>query len=190
MFSRTERLLLRPGWAEDATALQAAISDSAVARNLSHVPNPYTIEDAQAFLAKGWDPAAPRFLIFSRTRGAPRLVGGCGIHQDGVNDAPVLGYWIARPFWGLGFATEAASAVMGIARALGLPRVGASHFVDNPASGRVLAKVGFRPTGRVERRFSLGRGSDVTTILFEDSGTTPEPEDPSMTLYHDHAIAA
>jgi len=190
MFSRTERLLLRPGWSEDAVALQAAISDSAVARNLARVPNPYTIDDAQAYLAEEWDPGAPRFLIFSRTRGAPRLVGGCGIHQDEANGAPVLGYWIARPFWGLGFATEAASAVMRIARALGLQRVGASHFVDNPASGRVLAKVGFRPTGRVEQRFSLGRGGDVTTILFEDSGTTPEPEDPSMALYHDHAIAA
>lgn len=190
MFSRTERLLLRPGWSEDAAALQAAISDSAVARNLLRVPNPYTLEDANAFLARGWDPTSPRFLVFSRTRGAPRLVGGCGVHQGEPGEAPVLSYWISRPFWGLGFATEAASAVMRIARALGLRRVGASHFVDNPASGRVLAKVGFRPTGRVERRFSIGRGSDVTTILFEDSGTAPEPEDPSMALYHDHAIAA
>ena len=189
MFSRTERLLLRPGWVEDAPALQAAISDPAILRNLLRVPSPYSIEDARAYLAKEWDPGRPDFLIFSRTRGAPRLVGGCGIHEE-ADGKPTLGYWISRPFWGLGFATEATAAVMRAARAIGLRKVRASHFVDNPASGRVLAKIGFRPTGRTERRFSVGRKAEERVVLFEDGGKGPMRSDPALELYQDRAPAA
>ena len=79
MFARTERLLLRPGWLEDAPALARAIGEEAVVRNLSRAPWPYGEEEAQAFLSLPSDPDQPRFLIFARTGGAPRLVGGCGI---------------------------------------------------------------------------------------------------------------
>ncbi|MCB2014443.1 MAG: GNAT family N-acetyltransferase [Sphingobium sp.] len=192
MFARTERLLLRPGWTEDAPALKSAIADPAVIRNLAQAPWPYEIEDARAFLTSGWNPARPNFLAFSRTRGAPRLIGGCGIRDDADGDLE-LGYWIARPYWGLGFATEAASAVMQLARATGMPRIKAGHFVDNPASGRVLCKLGFRPTGRVEKRFSRGRGTDVETMLFEDSGSGAGPKpgnEPVQELYTDQAAIA
>src|SRR3546814_6236941 len=54
------------------------------------------------------DPNQPRFLIFARTGGAPRLVGGCGISPSAESELE-MGYWIARPYWGLGFATEARS---------------------------------------------------------------------------------
>ena len=96
MFARTPRLLLRPGWMEDAPALAGAINDPAVLRNLARVPSPYGIKDAQAFLALPHHPHMPRLLAFTRTRGAPRLIGGCGLHPD-ENGAPELGYWIARP---------------------------------------------------------------------------------------------
>jgi RimJ/RimL family protein N-acetyltransferase len=119
MFSRTERLLLRPGWTEDASALARTIADPAIARNLTRLPWPYGVADAQRYIAEQQEQEFPDFLIFKRTRGAPQLIGGCGIStsEDG---APELGYWIARHYWGLGFATEAAAAVMRIARATGL----------------------------------------------------------------------
>lgn len=189
MFARTERLLLRPGWGEDAAALHSAIADTAIIRNLLNVPDPYTTEDARAFLANDWDPKQPKFLIFSRTRAAPRLVGGCGIHQE-TDGQLSLGYWISRPFWGLGFATEAASAVMRMARATALGTIGAGHVVDNHASGRVLAKIGFRPTGRTEKRYSVGRQRDVDVLLFEDSGVAPMRGDPAAELYEDRAPVA
>ena len=63
MFARTERLLLRPGWAEDAPALARAIADETVVRNLATAPWPYSLEDAEAFLASPRDPAMPSFLI-------------------------------------------------------------------------------------------------------------------------------
>src|SRR3546814_10810174 len=68
-----------------------------------------------------------------------------------------MGYWIARPYWGLGFATEAGRQLLHIARAMSLPKLSAGHFVDNPASGAVLRKLGFRPTGKVAQRYSLAR---------------------------------
>ena len=106
MFARTERLLLRPGWAEDAPALAQAIADETIVRNLATAPWPYGLADAEAFLASARDPALPSFLIFERTDGAPQLVGACGLGRR-PSGAVELGYWIARPFWGNGFATEA-----------------------------------------------------------------------------------
>lgn len=167
MFARTERLLLRPGWLEDAPALARAIGEEAVVRNLARAPWPYREDDARGFLAQPIDPTQPNFLIFARTEGAPRLVGGCGIAPapDGVME---MGYWIARPYWGLGFATEAGRQLVRIARAMNLPRLTAGHFVDNPASGAVLRKLGFRPTGRIVQRFSIARGGDAACALFEE----------------------
>ncbi len=173
MFARTERLLLRPGWLEDAPALARAIGEEAVVRNLATAPWPYGEADAQAFLRQPIDPMQPRFLIFARTGGAPRLVGGCGIKPDETG-TPELGYWIARPYWGLGFATEAGRQLVGIARALHLPRLTAGHFLDNPASGAVLRKLGFKPTGKVAQRHSLARGGAAAVALFEEGDADAE----------------
>ena len=66
MFARTPRLLLRPGFPEDAPALAGAIADEAIVRHLSVVPWPYTLRDAEAFLASPRDPVLPSFLIVER----------------------------------------------------------------------------------------------------------------------------
>lgn len=167
MFARTERLLLRPGWAEDAPALARAIGDEAIVRNLATAPWPYRLDDARAFLAAERGPENASFLIFRRTLGAPQLVGGVGIGPDPAGHIE-LGYWIARDHWGLGYASEAARAVIRIARdGLRLQRLRAGHFLDNPASGRVLRKLGFRPTGAIANRFSLGRGEAAPCRLME-----------------------
>lgn len=165
MFARTQRLLLRPGWPEDAAALAAAIGEEAIVRNLATAPWPYTAADARDFLSVEQDPASPHFLILARTQGMPRLVGGCGLRRsdDGFVE---LGYWIARPHWGLGYATEAGQALVRIARASRIGPLTASHFLDNPASGRVLRKLGFEPTGRVANRHSLGRGGEAPVALY------------------------
>ena len=166
MFARTERLLLRAGWSEDAPALFEAICDARIVRNLAQAPWPYTIDDAEAFLARERGPRDMSLLIFLRTAGAPRLVGGIGIHQLSSGEGE-LGYWIARPFWDRGIATEAGRAVIANARdSLRLKRLASGHFLDNAASGRVLAKLGFKPVA-TEMRFSTGRGAEVPCKLFE-----------------------
>jgi RimJ/RimL family protein N-acetyltransferase len=166
MFARTARLLLRPGFPEDAAALVQAIADKAVVRNLSVVPWPYSLRDAEAFLARPRDPLLPSLLIFERTNGAPELVG-CGGLSRRQSGSVELGYWIARSHWGHGFATEAGAALVEIARALGLPTIEAGHFIDNPASGRVLEKLGFEPRGIVAPRFSCARQAEVPARLMQ-----------------------
>ncbi len=174
MFARTPRLLLRPGWKEDATALAAAIGDFAVSGKLARVPWPYRPEDAEAYLAADRG-LLPNFLIFARTHGAPRLVGGIALDETGKGVE--LGYWIARAYWGLGFATEAGQAVVDIAdKALRLPRLIAGHFADNPASARVLRKLGFEPSGTVGQRACAARNSVEPTIDYRRTAFARMPE--------------
>lgn len=167
MFARTERLLLRPSWPEDAAELHAAIADENIVRNLASAPWPYTPEEAVRFATLDHDESYPAFLLMLRTDGAPRLIGACGI--GGHDGEAELGYWIARPYWGLGFASEAGRAVLNIAKAIGHSRLVAGHFTNNPASGRVLRKLGFQDTGKTVQRFSKARGKSTACALYEKS---------------------
>ncbi len=194
MFARTERLLLRPGWAEDAPALHAAIADEAIIRNLTSPPWPYSLADAEAFLASKRPDHAPSFLLFRRTRGAPQLVGAAGLGRKPGGEGE-LGYWIARPYWSLGYATEAAEAVLRIARnGLRLNKLSAGHFTDNPASGRVLEKIGFKPTGQYAQRYSAARGAAAPYKLLErdlgDDASEDDVADSAMSLETAFCLAA
>lgn len=167
MFAITKRLLLRPGWIEDAPALAKAVADEAIVTKLAAAPWPYHLQDAEALLSGAHDPRYPDLLMFARTLGQPRLVGGIGLKRDAEGQAE-LGYWVARPYWGLGFATEAGEAVVRMAReSLRHRKLVAGHFIDNPASGRVLHKLGFRPTGRTVARHSAARHGSAPCLTFE-----------------------
>jgi RimJ/RimL family protein N-acetyltransferase len=175
MFARTERLLLRPSWPEDSKALYEAVADEAIVRNLALAPWPYTPRDAADFAAAEDQTHYPNFLLWQRTNAAPRLIGSCGLgKRDGQAE---LGYWIARSHWGLGYASEAARAVLSIARALGHSHLVSGHFTDNPASGRVLRKIGFRSTGKTEMRHSKARGYSAPCALFEHALEDGEASD-------------
>ena len=166
MFARTERLLLRPAWQEDAPALFHAIADEGIVRNLAKAPWPYRLEDAEAFVSRPGEAAHPALLIFRRASEGPTLIGaiGLGTAESGATE---LGYWIARPHWGCGYATEAGRALIAVARhSLRLDKLLAGHFLDNPASGRVLRKLGFTPTGAIGSRHSVGRGEAVPCAEF------------------------
>jgi RimJ/RimL family protein N-acetyltransferase len=164
MFIRTERLFLRPPWPEDWAELYPAIADEGIVRNLARAPWPYTIDDAMAFVRLPQAPLLPRFLVTLPGAEGARLSGAVGL--DARGDAVDLGYWIARAHWGQGYASEAVRAVLGLARTLGHRRVTASHFVDNPASGRVLAKAGFTCLGQGGLRESRGRVAPAETVAY------------------------
>lgn len=166
MFVRTQRLTLRPGWSEDAPELARAIGHEAVVRNLARAPWPYTTEVAETYAASFDETAEPRFLIFAHQDGKLRLVGGIGIGPF-EKEPHELGYWITPDAWGRGYATEAGAAVLRAARAAGIRRVAAGHFLDNPVSGRVLRKLGFRSTGRITSVYSRGRGAAAPSVRFE-----------------------
>ena len=180
MFARTPRLTLRPGWIEDAPALTRAVADERVVMTLARLPWPYRLADAESYLAMPVPRGEAACLIFAHDMGdRPRLIGGCGVHRGDVRHE--IGYWITPDAWGRGYATEAGRALLGIARyGLGHRVLDAHHHLDNPASGRVLRKLGFVPTGQVRNTPSLARGTDVPsacfTLALDAEAGEPDPE--------------
>jgi RimJ/RimL family protein N-acetyltransferase len=166
MFIRSERLFLRPAWAEDWADVLAAIDDAAVVRNLARAPWPYRADDAKWFVSRPQVPRHPDFLVTLPGADGGRVIGCAGMAL-GENGVAEIGYWITRSHWGRGYATEAARAVLSVARALGHDRIEAGHFLDNPASGKVLRKLGFTATGEHRLRRSEGRNATVTSVIYE-----------------------
>ena len=141
----TPRLVLRAPRLEDAKAIACLINDRRIAENTARIPHPYSLADAETFVGEiNRNPDEPCFLI-ALTDGT--VIGGCGILPLGGPD-PELGYWIGVPYWGRGYVTEAARALIDHAfGALGCERLAGRARVSNPASRRVLEKCGFQWTG-------------------------------------------
>jgi [ribosomal protein S5]-alanine N-acetyltransferase len=154
----TTRLVLRPFAASDARRLSYLAGDYEVAKMCGRVPHPYPVAAAQAWIAK--QPAARASgegHVFAVTLARDGLIGSCGINPEGEAGVWEIGYWFGQPYWGQGYASEAAAAVLAWARAeLGAQVFTSGHFADNPASGRVLQKLGFAHTGSAEL-FGLAR---------------------------------
>ena len=140
----TRRLRLRRPAKGDAASMARLADDAGVASMLARLPHPYTIDHAHAFLA-----ACDRELVFAVTRRADdALLGMCGLRPTAVAQTVDLGYWLGRPHWRQGFATEAAQAVVDLAfMTLGSDCVSAKCRAINLASRRVLEKCGFQPRG-------------------------------------------
>ena len=160
----TERLILRRPEPADTPRLAAFAGDLAVARMLSPVPHPYTEADAEAFVARCADPP-PGERVFAVADG-DGLAGVVGFQRSEGEVLVEVGYWYGPPCWGRGYASEALAAVMRrAADEWGLRALSSGHFIDNPASGRVLEKAGFLYTGARPPRMSLARGEEVETRM-------------------------
>lgn len=178
MFIRTERLFLRPGWPEDWRELLDLIDDEGIVRNLARAPWPYHPSDARDFAGKAQDSRLPHFFVTLPGAAGSQLIGSIGL-GDAEDGSVQLGYWIARDHWNRGYATEASRAVLGLARTLGHRQMTARHFLDNPASGRVLRKVGFRQTGRITATHSLARSEPSLAALYAiDLGPVGDSDNP------------
>jgi RimJ/RimL family protein N-acetyltransferase len=145
----TERLLLRPPRAADISHFMPLLNDFEVSKNLSRVPYPYTEDDACAFIVKMASAlAAGADYVFAILLKQGVFIGLCGVHPEGGWE---FGYWLGKPYWGRGYATEAGSRAVQFAfEDLMAETLNAGWFHDNPASGRVLEKLGFRATGEKE----------------------------------------
>lgn len=141
----TERLILRAPCFEDARTIAALANDRRIAENTLRIPHPYGLADAQSFITAA-NASDGEIVFLIATRGGT-VIGGCGIARFG-EEPPEIGYWLGVPFWGQGYATEAARAVIDHAfDDLGYDALAGGARVSNPASRRVLEKCGFQWTG-------------------------------------------
>lgn len=160
---RTQRLELRPPHASDAARIAELANDYEVVKMTGGMPFPYARADAEAFIAKAQRFDLARDVAFIVEHPADGVVGGLGFNGHGGH-GPEVGYWLGRPYWGRGFASEALAAAVAWARDEWDQRcIVAHHFVDNPASGIVLVKAGFLYTGEIEPRPCRARGGPIAS---------------------------
>ncbi len=146
----TPRLLLRPLALADAAEVQRLAGVWEVADTTLSIPHPYEDGVAEAWIATLADLYARREQVVFAIAARPDdyLLGAIGLVLRRTYNRAELGYWIGKPFWGLGYATEAAMAALRYGfGTLALNRIHACHFARNPASGRVLQKIGMRQEG-------------------------------------------
>jgi RimJ/RimL family protein N-acetyltransferase len=149
--------------ARDRQRLIKLANNWKVAKNLSTMPYPYTDAAADEWLGKQAELLAGGKTVPLAVTIDGELIGGIGI---GVRDSEEweLGYWLGEPYWNRGYASEAATALRDFAfSGLKLPAIVAGHFADNHASGRILAKLGFRYTSE-KQRYCMARGADVRCL--------------------------
>ena len=146
----TEILILRSFTLQDAADVQRLAGDRDIASTLTNMPHPYEDGMAEEWMLscseKFENGEALNFAITRRTD--KHLIGGIELRLDPAHENAELGYWIGKPYWGCGYATEAAKAVVAYGfEVLKLNRIHARRFKRNPASGRVLEKIGMHYEG-------------------------------------------
>ena len=173
----TARLLLRPPLASDAGRIAGFTSDFDVARMTTRIPHPNPVPSVLAWLASLGTSGEQAYVA---TRDGD-LIGLCSHtnHRDPAKGE--LGYWIGKPHWGQGYATEMSRALIRhVFATTAMHAIPISHFIDNPASARVIAKCGFVPAGR--RKLScVSRGTEVTALTYV-VGKQSDKADATVTL--------
>ncbi len=146
----TPRLVLRAYSENDIAALIHLAGAREVAATTLRIPHPYTEQAAHEFVATctAESKAGPPTRFAITLRGDGQLCGGVGLRLDEPHQHAELGYWLGVPFWGQGYATEAARAMLdyGFER-FQLHRIYASYVAHNVASGKVLRKIGMKHEG-------------------------------------------
>lgn len=160
----TPRLLLRPFRLDDAARVQQLAGAREIADTTLNIPHPYENGMAEAWIsthAEAWD--RQELAAFAITSPDDGVVGAISLRLRPDHFRAELGYWIGRPFWNRGYATEAARAIIGFGfETLGLNRIYAMHLTRNPASGRVMEKAGMQLEGTFRQHvIKWGGAEDV-----------------------------
>ena len=142
---RTDRLVLRSPRMADAPAIVDLLNDADMTRGLAVVPYPYGLADAESFIERRPD------NTFAVCLKDGSLIGAMGLGKQ-------LGYWFGKAYWGRGYATEAARALLTDHFAQSDETVISGYAAWNVASARVLEKLGFEETGdKMQHILSLDR---------------------------------
>ncbi len=181
---KTERLTLRQLTLEDAPALSRLVSDYDISRMTGSFPYPLPLLSAEFRIMYLRARRRQRLAYpYAITRNGGELMGMADLFRDSPDAVLEIGYWTGKPFWGQGYVSEAARAIIDEARTqLGAKSIVAGAFSDNPASLRVLKKLGFVPTGETQMYFSMGRMEKAHSLSFhlniDASKETPNKRQP------------
>jgi len=152
----TERLLLRPLTQQDSTAVARLAGSREIAHTTISIPHPYSEDQAREWITTHLaQSSSGKEVVFGvAARNPAQLIGAVGLREvDAEHSQAEMGFWIGVQSWGKGYATEAAGRVIRYAfEELRLNRVYAHHMLRNPASGRVLEKVGMKREGLLRQR--------------------------------------
>ncbi|MDP2388502.1 MAG: GNAT family protein [Bacteroidota bacterium] len=137
----TSRLKLRKIQLTDVPSLIKYANNKKISDQIFNIPYPYREEDAIFrinFVLQGFK-NEERYVFVITEKGKEELIGEIGLHLDKTNNSAQFGYWIAEPFWGKGYATEATAAILKFGfETVNLNKIYATHFPENEASGKVM----------------------------------------------------
>jgi RimJ/RimL family protein N-acetyltransferase len=177
----TVRLILRPFAISDAADVQRLAGERAVASTTLSIPHPYEDAMAEAWIGTHQEAfekgTGVNFAVVLKESGA--LIGAIGMGVNREHQHAEIGYWIGVPFWNHGYCTEAARAVLQYGfEALALERIFGHHFTRNPASGRVMQKLGMTHEGcsrRHIKKWEVFENVEVYGIVKSEwgQGSTP-----------------
>jgi len=154
----TSRLVLRACTLADAPGIQRLAGDRDVASTTLRIPHPYEDGMAESWIATHQEifdrgeEMSLGIVLRSAIRSDSPTIGSIGLVFNLPHDNAEMGYWIGKPYWNQGYGTEAAGAIIRYAfEVLGLNRVYATHFKRNPASGRIMQKIGMTYEGSLRQ---------------------------------------
>jgi [ribosomal protein S5]-alanine N-acetyltransferase len=159
---RTPRLVLRDLLRSDAARISLLAGDFDVASMTGTIPHPYSEEMAAEWIGSAL--AGEEGVVFAIVRSGA-LIGCTGYRAFGEDHAE-FGFWIGKPYWGMGYASEAVRAlILHAFETDGFDYLTVGHFSDNPASARIIAKFGFAPLGN-EMRDCAARGAKAHCLTY------------------------
>ena len=150
----TERLVLRPFSVKDAPSVQRLAGAREVADTMLTIPHPYEDGVAEQWIGTHEERSQQGHGLDLAVvcKDGEQLVGAIGLSVAGMHERAELGYWIGTPWWNGGFCTEAARAIVRFGlEQLELNRISGHHFARNPASGRVMQKIGMKHEGTLRQ---------------------------------------
>lgn len=148
----TNRLIMRPFTTQDGPRVQFLAGIKEIASMTVNIPHPYEDGMAEEWISSHKTGFAKGDLVVYAIllKDTNTLCGAISLMVNKVNKNAELGYWIGKPYWGNGYCTEAAKAILQYGfNVFNLHRIFALHFAKNPASGRVMQKIGMKYEGRL-----------------------------------------
>ncbi|MGN0222287.1 MAG: GNAT family N-acetyltransferase [Prevotella sp.] len=168
----TDRILLRPWQESDADVLYEYASDSDVGPRAGWAPHQSREESLEIIRTVFNNPTTWAIVLkeTGRVVGAMGYGPSCACALPSREGEPTVGYWVGRPYWGMGICTEALRLMLDYIRSTtDIKSVISGHFTDNPSSGRVMEKCGFTPTGETvfDNGLYMGKERPIRVLRLE-----------------------